>query len=103
MAWVVGYPIQKDQEIDLMYEAESARIWEELNAPDPCEKELKESAVCLCSAASLIDKAEEEISAAVSILWDTPMQKGMDELLERLMDFRYEIQDIAKQYGRGER
>ncbi len=102
MAWVQGYPIT-DQEIDTMYEAESARIWEELNAPDKYEKQMKEASIDLCSAASIIDKAEDELSAVVSDLYETPLCDVAQELLERLMDFRYEVQDLAKRYGRGER
>lgn len=102
MAWIQGYPMT-GAEIDTMYEAESARIWEELNAPDEYDKQMKEAALAFSAAVNLIDKAEDELSAAVSDLWETPMQKVADELLERLMDFRYELQDLAKQYARGER
>ena len=100
--WVVGYPVQTDREIDLMNEAESARIWEELNAPDKYARNMQESAVCLCASADLIDKAEDELSAAISHLWDTPYESVIDDLLDRLQDFRIEVQELAKHYGRGE-
>ena len=99
--WVQGYPLT-GAEIDALNEAESARIWEELNAPDEYEKQMKEAALDFTAAVNLIDKAEDELSAAVSDLWDTPLQKVADDLLERLMDFRYELQDLAKLYARGE-
>ena len=86
-----------------MKEAEDARIWEELNAPDPLEAQMKEAARDLRDAVNLLDKAEDEISAAVYDLEDTDLEETMGDLLEKLMDFRYEIQEIAKKYERGER
>ena len=100
--WVVGYPVS-DREIDLMYENECARLWEELNAPDPYEKQMKEAAPCLGASADLINTAEEEISAAISKLRDTPLESIVNDLLERLADIRCDVQELAKNFGRGER
>ena len=86
-----------------MKEADDLRIWEELNAPDPLEKQMKEAAKDLRDAAILMDKAEDEISAAVADLFDTPLEDVMSELLSRLMDFRYEVIKIAENYGKGVR
>ena len=86
-----------------MKEAEDARIWEELNAPDPLEAQMKEAARDLRDAVNLMDKAEDELSAAVYDLEDTELEDAMSDLLEKLMEFRYEIQEIAKKYERGER
>ncbi len=101
--WVVGYPVQTDREIDLMYENECARIWERLNAPDEFAKQMQEASLPLCASAALIDKAEEELSAAISHLWDTPLERDVDELLDRLQDLRIDIQELAKHYRKGER
>ena len=90
-------------EVQALKEAEDARIWEELNAPDPLEPQMKEAARDLGLAAGLIDKAEDEISAAVSDLSDTDLESKMSDLLDRLMDFRYEVQEIAEKYRKGER
>lgn len=101
MAWVQGYPMT-GAEIDVMNEAESARLWEELNAPDKYAKQLEEASIDLCASADLIDKAEDELSAAISDLWDTPYESVIDDLLDRLQDFRIEVQELAKHYRKGE-
>ena len=46
-------------EVQALKEAEDARIWEELNAPDPLEPQMKEAARDLGLAAGLIDKADK--------------------------------------------
>ena len=86
-----------------MKEAEDARIWEELNAPDPLEAQMKEAARDLRDAVNLMDKAENELSAAVYDLEETELEDAMSDLLEKLMEFRYEVQEIAEKYERGER
>ena len=86
-----------------MKEAEDARIWEELNAPDPLEPQMKEAARDLGLAAGLIDKAEDEISAAVYDLSDTDLESVMSDLLDQLMDFRYTVEKIAENYRKGVR
>ena len=100
--WVVGYPVS-DREIDLMYEDECARIWEEMNAPDQYAKQMQEASLPMFASAELIDKAEEELSAAISHLWDTPIEVDVDDLLDRLQDLRIDIQELAKHYRKGER
>ena len=86
-----------------MKEAEDARIWEELNAPDPLEQQMKAAAIDLGQAVVLIDKAEDNISAAVYDLEDTELEELMSDLLEKLMDFRYEVKQIAENYMKGVR
>lgn len=90
-------------EVQAMKEAEDARIWEELNAPDPLEPQMKEAARDLGLAAGLIDKAEDEISAAVYDLSDTDLESVMSDLLDQLMDFRYTVEKIAENYRKGVR
>ena len=100
--WVTGYPIS-GQDVDTLYESETARIWEELNAPDMYDAQMKKAAKCMTASAELIDKAENELSAACVDLYDTPLYTVADDLLERLMAFRSEVEDLANRYGRGER
>lgn len=90
-------------EVQAMKEAEDARIWEELNAPDPLEQKMMSAAIDLGQAVVLIDKAEDEISAAVYDLEDTELEELMSDLLEKLMDFRYEVKQIAENYRKGVR
>ena len=60
--WVVGYPVQSDREIDLMYEAESEKMWEELNNHD-----------------ALWDKALESVGYLNVV--EEHMDKGLDSLI----------------------
>lgn len=66
MSMVIGYaygqaPTYTDADVDRMYEAESARIWEELNAPDPNEAKYK-------AAAGSLKKAIEALNAVLDNL-----------------------------------
>ena len=90
-------------EVQAMKESEDARIWEELNAPDPLEQKMMSAAIDLGQAVVLIDKAEDEISTAVYDLEDTELEELMSDLLEKLMDFRYEVKQIAENYRKGVR
>lgn len=97
---VVGTP---EWQLDLMYENESDRLWEKLNAPDPYEKEMKEAAIDIWDAADKLDSAEEELSAAFADLYDTPLRDSISDYMEKISDIRYELYDLAKKYERGER
>lgn len=70
MSWMVGYavgqkPTYTDADIDNLWESESARIWEEQNAPSKDEakylaasKELKNAVVALNTVITALIKAE---------------------------------------------
>lgn len=90
-------------QVQAAYEAESATIWEELNAPDPCEKELQKAAVDMKAAIDFIDKAENNLVGAISELSDTPMEDVVTAFLDQLMDLRIDLRVLAEKYERGER
>ena len=46
-------------EVQALKEADDARIWEELNAPDPYEKQMEDSAREMRLAVEMINKAED--------------------------------------------
>ena len=61
-------------EVQALKEAEDARIWEELNAPDPYEKQLRDAALDLSLAMEPISKAEDYLMDAVADVSETPME-----------------------------
>lgn len=100
---VVGYPVQTDQEIDLMYEDECARIWERLNAPDPCESQMQHSVVFIEQAIKMLDSAEDRLAEAMAELFDTPMEAKVGSFFDQVSDLRCDLQNLSKKYERGER
>ena len=90
-------------QVDVMIENENARIWEELNAPDPLENELKEAAIEMRKSIELLDKAENGIVEAASILDDTPMGDKLTSLYESILDLKLDIKNLADAYGKGRR
>ena len=67
MRAIVGYacgqsPTYTDADIDQMYEAEAARIWEELNAPDPNEEKYHAAAESLKKAIEAMNAVLEHLS-----------------------------------------
>lgn len=90
-------------EVQAMWEAETAALWEELNKPDPAEKYLEEAAESLKTAAQEADKAVDSVMEAAAALSGWPMQYKLDSIAEALDDLRAEISELAKTYERGER
>lgn len=88
-------------QIDVMKEAEDARIWEELNAPDPAEKQMQEAAVSMKQAEELISKAEDYLVDAVYSLSEFPMSDKVASLEDDLEDLRYSIKSLREKYERG--
>ena len=88
-------------QVQEMKEAEDARIWEELNAPDPFEDQMKKAAVMMRLAVSLMDKATDQLTDAVSELDETPMQDVLASLLDEVEDRRCIIKGMAEKYERG--
>ena len=90
-------------EVQALKEAEDARIWEELNAPDPFEKQMRDAALELSLAIEPIEKAESYLMDAVADVSETPMEKKVAALLEAMEDLECEIKFLQEKYERGER
>ena len=90
-------------EVQAAYEAECAAIWEELNAPDPCEKEMQSAAVDMKAAIDLMDKAEDQLCGAISELSGTPMEDVVTAFFNQLTDLRIDLRVLAEKYERGYR
>ena len=90
-------------QVQAMKEAEDARIWEEMNAPDPCEKQLKTASVSLIEAVHLLSSVETRIADAMCELFDTPMEHKIGSYLDSLEDIGCDLKSLAEKYGRGER
>ena len=90
-------------EVQALKEAEDARIWEELNAPDPFEKQMLDAALDLSLAIEPIEKAENYLMDAVADVSETPMEKKVAALLEAMEDLECEIKFLQEKYRKGER
>ena len=90
-------------EVQALKEAEDARIWEELNVPDPYEKQMRDAALEMRLAIEQISKAEDYLMDAVADVSETPMEKKIAALLDLLEDLEYSIKVLQEKYGKGER
>lgn len=90
-------------EVQALKEAEDARIWEELNAPDPYEKVLKNAATDLDKAVTEIRIVVDRLSDASSVLCETPMQAKIDSFIDSIEDIKYDLWSIKLRWERGER
>lgn len=90
-------------QVQAMKEAEDARIWEELNAPDPAEGLMQEAAQDMKMAVDLMDKAEDCLANAISELDGTPMEYKVTAFLDALMDLRIDIRIMAEKFEKGVR
>ena len=90
-------------EVQEMWESETNALWERLNEPDPCEKEMHDAAADMKKSGKMIDKAEDLLVGAVSSLSGTPMEDRVQSLLDSLIDLEYEIRTLADKYEKGVR
>ena len=90
-------------EVQALKEAEDARIWEELNAPDPYEKQLRDAALDLSLAIEPISKAEDYLMDAIADVSETPMESKVAALLEAMEDLECDIKSLQEKYRKGER
>ena len=90
-------------EVQALKEAEDARIWEELNAPDPYEKQMRDAALEMRLAIEQIRKAEDYLADAIASVSETPMEYRVAPLLDSLEDLEYSIKVLQEKYGKGER
>ena len=91
------------RQIDELYEAESARIWEELNAPDPCEEQMKAAAKWLKEAVESLNTATDWVADAACELMGTPMESIANNYCEKMEEILFGIRKLQEKYGRGER
>lgn len=90
-------------EVQALKEAEDARIWEELNAPDPYEKQMRDAALEMRLAIEQVGKAEDYLADAIASVSGTPMEYRVASLLDSLEDLEYSIKVLQEKYGKGER
>ena len=77
--------------VDTMYEAESARLWEDLNAPDPCQGRILEAEQSCLAAIRHLTKARDLIDDAVLEIEGLPdetriasVSEAVDSLISEL-------------------
>ena len=88
---------------DIMWEQETAALWERLNAPDPMSDELQKAAKPLTEVVAELNKAADLTEDAAQILHGTPMQYRLESLVESIESLRCEIRELAEKYRRGVR
>lgn len=90
-------------EVDSLVEADRAREWERINEPDPFEKQMKSASKEILEASSFVSIAEDRITEAYYELEGSPMQKTVEDFLEKLSEMRCDLKALSEKYGRGER
>ena len=90
-------------QVQAMKEAEDARIWEKLNAPDQYDKVLKDAAKDLEKALTAFETVIDRLADASSVLSETPMQAKIDSFIDSLEDLKYDLCVIKIHWERGER
>ena len=90
-------------QLDLMREQENAREWEKLNAPDPCEKALKNASVGIREAESFLDVAMDRMNDSAAFLNDTPMQAKVLSLMDQIEEIGCHLRAMYKKYEKGVR
>ncbi len=81
-----------DWQLDLMYESESARMWEEQNTPTDGEK-LRLAGKSLDYAISDLNEGCDRVNEAAELLVDTP--EG-DRVVSILDDMKKVLKDLAE-------
>lgn len=90
-------------EVQAMWEADTAALWERLNAPDPYEREMHDAALDMRLAIEMLNKAEDYLADAVADLSGTPMEDRIQSFLNDLEDLHSDINYQKNKYERGER
>ena len=90
-------------DVDSLVEADRARQWERLNEPDPYEKQMKSASKDILEATSFVSIAEDRLIDAYYELEGSPMQKIVEDWLEKMSDMRCDLIALSHKYGRGER
>lgn len=101
----VGYPRTgtSPEEIDEMYEAESARLWEELNSGDKREVDPYPAIYKMNDALSLVNQAISKLNSGADSLKSTPYEDRIVSLAMELENVYSYIEDeiayIKKEEG----
>ena len=90
-------------QVDAMWEAESARIWEEMNAPDPMEGKMISAASALANAIQHLDKATDWVAEAAYDLTGSPMEHVVGSFEEQMESILRELKALKEKYERGVR
>ena len=90
-------------QVQAMWEADTNAAWEEMNAPDPAERQMKEAADSLDIALDNIDSGLDWISDAVSKLDELPMADKVQSFLDDFEKLSKALEDLKDHYERGER
>ena len=93
---VIGYPIQN---IDAMYEAESARMWEEQNMPTDTEM-LHLAAKSLRLAATDLDTTCDLVNEAAEAIVDTPEGDKIASILGEMENILKDLREMAEKWSR---
>ena len=105
MSMVIGYaygkaPTYTEADIDQMYEAESARIWEDKNAPDPNERKHLAAVSSLKLAVALLEDVTDYISQGAQEAEGLPLEKKLEFYIG---DFEDRICDLKRIIDKAER
>lgn len=100
--WVVGYPMQTDREIDLMYEAESEKMWEEQNARDDEWDRKLEAVSYLNVAIEKMEAAVKSFVGAVDELEGLPDEYRVGSLNETLEELICDTESLRQKFIKGE-
>lgn len=90
-------------QLDILKDQADTKAWNELNAPDPNEKQLKAAAVSLFEAVAFLQIAESRLADAMAELFDTPIEYKIGSFLDSLQESRIDLQEMAKKFQKGER
>lgn len=90
-------------QLDAIKDQIDTKAWIDLNAPDPCERQLKTCSASLIEATQFLQIAENRLADAMTEVFDTPMEARIGSFLDDLQDMRIDLQELANKYGKGVR
>lgn len=99
---VIGYPVQTDREIDLMYEAESAKLWEEQNNHDEVWNKALNSVGYLNVVEEQMDKALDSLIWAKEEMSNTNSEYKVGMLIDRYEELLCDLRSTIKQFRDGD-
>lgn len=100
--WVVGYPAQADREIDLMYESESARLWEEQNSKDEQWNKLLNAVGYINVVLEHLDKVTDGLALAKQEVEGIPAEYKVGSLLDSFEDLNCDLNKLRERFIKGE-
>lgn len=102
---IIGYaygqaPTYNDADVDQMYEGETSRLWEEVNAHDPNERKYHAAAGSLKKAIKALGKVLEHLETGVAEADGLPLSGKLDFFRN---DFEDRLFDLKRMMDRAER